>query len=758
MKRFNPLVCLCVVGLLAPAAVSMAQDDDMPPIAPMPQVMPGGPGMPEVPGEVPGGVPTESAVPTRVYVAEQNELSLLPRAVAQGPGAVSLRASEEALDANPAAKTALLEYVRGGGTVFLHTGAARFFGFNTIEARAGNNELAGQFFGRARAALPFAAHPLLWDDGKPLRRSPNYDPTLLPGVNLVYYALQPGDHLVVGHPAGTPLLEVTDLSTEATAPLYAAAVAPFGRGYAVFTPDFVDQKRADGALFARNLLGLCAPSKAEGRLWVGVPASAIENGANAPATLRAALATAVASAGPAISPALPQFGTAPATAPRRAPFDVAPLRPAAPAPVEAPVAALPPEEIQVLISRNEANSYATMIEAGGARGSAAIGLLRARLLLARGNGLEAGRVIEATADFAPAGSPGSAEISLWRGILLAGASQELNQSSAVRATLLMDASRELTRAANGSVPALSPGATQATLAAFDRVTRVAGIPVAAVRDWSLKLGQIAQVFALEPPFVQQFGAGDSSIILRGFQNDASLQLVALGVQAVANARNVGWRGDREEVIVFPTIQAFTNYRIALGLQGPTVPMPAGAVGDVLGQRIVMTGVPSFAVGGVNAAGQNQILNVGNNTPNAFARLHSYVLLNALSEGGTGIPVYFQLGLEHLIARTIEGNMLADDTRILEQFAQVGGLLAPNQFTVGEPDPVRYQLAQLQASKIVAYFYSEFGAGAVVETLQRLGTGQSVDEALGATTEGTELELFQGWRDAQFGPRQLPNQG
>lgn len=56
---------------------------------------------------------------------------------------------------------------------------------------------------------------------------------------------------------------------------------------------------------------------------------------------------------------------------------------------------------------------------------------------------------------------------------------------------------------------------------------------------------------------------------------------------------------------------------------------------------------------------------------------------------------------------------------------------------------------MQAASLVAFFYARYGAGAVVETLQRLGAGQSIDTALQATTGGGELELFRRWRDARF---------
>ena len=210
-------------------------------------------------------------------------------------------------------------------------------------------------------------------------------------------------------------------------------------------------------------------------------------------------------------------------------------------------------------------------------------------------------------------------------------------------------------------------------------------------------------------------------------------------------------------MLFPTLQGYTIYRTALGLQNPTVPLPAGSAGDVLGQRIVMCSVPSLPVVLNDPfTGNQQVLAGGNNTANLFARLHSYVLLNALDEGGTGIPAYLQLGLEGLIARIIDGETLTNDYGNLVPVAQAGALLSPDQFNALETDPARYQVAQLQASAIITYFVDEFGPGALVETIQRLGAGQTPDVALGATTEGTQLELFQAWRDAQFGAPRRPD--
>ena len=52
-----------------------------------------------------------------------------------------------------------------------------------------------------------------------------------------------------------------------------------------------------------------------------------------------------------------------------------------------------------------------------------------------------------------------------------------------------------------------------------------------------------------------------------------------------------------------------------------------------------------------------------------------------------------------------------------------------------------QLDRLDSTNQVAYFYKRFGAGAFIETLQRLGSGQSIDAALQTTTGLTEQQFF-----------------
>lgn len=765
------------------------------------------PQMPE--GDVQNAPVGANSRATSVLQIDEGALADLPALLRKvGPaGAVSLRVSEEAFAANTRATRALLDYVRGGGTVFLHTGAARAFGFQTVPARLGTNALAGQLYGRGRAALPFGAHPLLWDDTQAApRRAPGTDPTLFPGVNVVFYEMQEGDHLVLSHPAGTPLLQATDLASDAGGVLYAAALAPFGRGFAIFTPDFIDPRRGDGALFTRNLLGLVSRAN-----LAAIPASVIQNGGNSPEALQKALAIAGASGG--TSPALPAFGTAPENTPGEMTMTPAMDAPNAPdrvargetntvgamdaempagAPEGAAMEGAAPEATQTdaifLISRSEASAMATLLSAGGERAGAAINVLRARLFLMRGDVRGATRSLEAGAALLP----DAGEVALMRGILQVGAAQNLDQPSPVRAELVQNGAKEISFATGTPslfaaplrrvMPGITPGGANAGGANRNApAPLLAGLPLATLRSWSTRLGQIAQVFALEPPRVERYGSGAAAITVRAFANDSSALLIVPGAQALAGTRNFGWHGDREEILIFPTPQMLSQYRRALGLNAPTVPLPAGAVGDVVGQRIAMVAfAPNLTSTQDPVTGLTSVSNNRNSAVNVLARLHSYVLLGAYDEGARS-PQWLQMGLENLANIAIAGdNDILINTQTLDQSVRVGRLLTPAQFAeilVNSPqtrlplntlpgnlpgngmNTVFYdqmRIAQAQSAALMAYFYRTFGAGAVTETVQRLGSGQSIDEVLEATTETDQLGLFRSWRDARFGPRRPNN--
>ncbi len=62
-------------------------------------------------------------------------------------------------------------------------------------------------------------------------------------------------------------------------------------------------------------------------------------------------------------------------------------------------------------------------------------------------------------------------------------------------------------------------------------------------------------------------------------------------------------------------------------------------------------------------------------------------------------------------------------------------------SVEADDYVGTPLEELDSTRRVQFFYDRFGAGAFVETLQRLGSGQSADQALQATTGLTQQQFF-----------------
>jgi len=82
------------------------------------------------------------------------------------------------------------------------------------------------------------------------------------------------------------------------------------------------------------------------------------------------------------------------------------------------------------------------------------------------------------------------------------------------------------------------------------------------------------------------------------------------------------------------------------------------------------------------------------------------------------------------------------------------LLGPREFEAWWRSPAKalnllIPAARAQSMRMMT-FYERFGAGAVVETLQRLGAGQSIDQALQTTTELTQAEFFAAWRSWEAG--------
>ena len=657
------------------------------------------------------------ARPTNVVNINANNLAQLPTLL-NSAGAISLGVYADDLDKNPAARAALLNYVGQGGTVFLHTDAARLFGYRTVTARETTNRQVGQLYGHARAAVPFGTVPLLWNDGADAARGP----IRAPGINSVFYTLRAGDDLVVNHPAGTPLLEVSGSGSDN--PLYAAAIAPYGAGWAVFTPDFIDQTRGDGAAFARNLLKLVGGSR-----YVGVSQTAIGNGNGLLAELSRA-----AQNGNGQSAPLPGFGTnlptartgngaamgqAPVATQNGQPVmdENAPVPPGTPA--TAPMATAPGPVL--LLTRNEATAFGTAIQNDPqGRGAVALAILRARVALINGDAQSAQTQLALAERLAP----NTGEVQFLRGAAAIAGATFIGSVASDRANSANLAANSFAAASLAKPYFMAPGSANGVF--FDNITG------ANLNALGAQINRYSQVLALEPPLSLVVGNGTSALTIRYFDGDSAAQFVRLAATDLARSEPFNGLIGGQEILLFPTPQLYQRYRIAAGLDQQNVPLPTPALGDVVDGRILMVSV------------------LATNT-DLLARLETYALLNSyVGDSNARIPSWMVLGISPVTDLTLTARYDQE----LRRYATTGNLLSPRQFDaqLGQPS----LLALAQSTSITRYFTARFGAGNFIETIQRIGAGQSVDDALTATTGLNELGLFREWRSAQFEGLNLPN--
>ena len=688
--------------------------------------------------------------PTNVVNVTADNLANLPALLSRA-GAISLEVYADDLDRNPAARDALLNYVGQGGTVFLHTDAARLFGYRTVAARETTNQQVGQLYGRARAAVPFGTVPLLWNDEVTGVRGP----ARAPGINNVFYTLRAGDDLVIDHPAGTPLLQVSGAGSNA--PLYAAAIAPYGAGFAVFTPDFIDQSRGDGAAFARNLLKLVGGSR-----YVGVSQAAIASGNGLLAELNRAVQS-----GNGQSAALPALGTdlpvARAGAMTTAPVATQQNAPGAMAPnatngAIAPGVAVPnvatPGPV-LLLTRSEATAFGTALQNDPqGRGAVALAILRARVALLNDDAKSAQIQLALAEKLAP----GAGETQFLRGAAAIADAGFIGSVSADRAASANLAANSFAAASRvrpffvlNSTGNMAGGNANAAGGLF--FGDVAGTQLDAL---GAQLNRFSQALALEPPLSRTVGTGASAVTIRYFAGDSAVPFVERTVAALTRSDLFSNSVDGQEILLFPTPAIYQNYRAAAGLEQQNVPLPAAALGDVVNGRILMVSIPAARPIAVGPNGVPRVLPLRATSANVLARFESYALLESyIGDGNNRIPSWMTLGLSTLADLTVNGDTVSvgfDEE--LRRYATTGNLLAPRQFDgqLGESS----RLALAQSTAIMRYFYAQFGAGRVAETIQRIGAGQSVDEALTATTGLDELGLFRAWRNAQFAGLNLSN--
>jgi hypothetical protein len=729
MKRVALVARICLIALVFLATYAHAQDDG---------VLPG--------GALPAGAAQNGGRSLNILEIEDADVATLRTLTTRRPDAISLGASLAAMQGDAAAWASLASWVRDGGVVFLHTDAAQLFGYRTVQAREGNPQLAGQLYGRARNALPFGAHPLLWSGASPRTELPGLAPSsrIFPelGVQVVYYQLDPGDALAVDHPAAVPLLRVTDLAAASGEPLYAAAIAPFGNGWAVFAPRFIEQNRADGASFAQNLLRLVSsvgPSPYDAPLPTGAAAAAPAPGA--PST-------------PGVEPLVGISGSLIETLSNDAAGNgwAALLAAWQKARERIPAAFLQPAEIEkpdaapcLLVAKSEADAVgaglAAAAQGGDARGvQTLIYLMRARLEYQRFQNAATEQWLQAAEKIAPT----AAEVLLWRGVLSAASAQNLVLSAQLRAQGFNDAAQHWS-AALGATP-LVRGVNNAAL------TSISGVPLEAIRAWIASASRAAQLMSVEPPLVSAIGNENSGLVVRHFDNDPTLRLAIPAAALLSRADSAfGWHLDAEEILIFPTDAYYTAYSSAARTPGSDMAFnPLAQHANVVGNRILMVSQITLPV--LLSPGPPPIYGqLGVGVPAVLARLHAQVLINALTQDGVRAPAWMQLGLMSLANIVVVNDDPTEATsQALRNVAGAGGLLAPRQFENVNLGADQSGLAETQARSLMRYFYASFGSGAVVETLQRLGSGENIDEALQATTGMNEAQFFLTWRNGAFG--------
>ncbi|MDQ3815052.1 MAG: hypothetical protein M3347_14060, partial [Armatimonadota bacterium] len=432
----------------------------------------------------------------------------------------------------------------------------------------------------------------------------------------------------------------------------------------------------------------------------------------------------------------------------------------APAPTGAPSTTTREEIPRLMLTAREVQGIVAALNAaattGAARSNAAalIDVLRTRLELQRNDLRNAITWIEQAEQLAPA----AAEVMLWRGIIAAGRAEEITLSSPARADLLAEAANLWTGAL--SAPALlssrvSAVAETSTVANTGEATAISGVPRDLLRAWGGSATFAAAIMNVEPPRVAPIGGTQSGVVVRHFSDDPSLRLTLPTGALLARAGNaVGWRADEEEILTFPTAEYYVAYRRAAGLTQQQVPSPVGEFGDVIGTRIMMVSqftLPVF-LPPQQPGGQPRLVQFGTAVPAVLARMHAYILVNVLADGGTPPPDWMSLGLASLINLKVisEISNLGEQMQVLQQTAEAGGLLRPGQFRGAATREDTAGIAEAQAASMMSFFYNRFGAGPVVEAFQRLGAGESVDDALLATTGFNEQQFFEAWYRAQFG--------
>ena len=774
----------------------------------------------------------------------------LPALLNRYPTALTVQVTRDTLQKS-AAWPRLRDWVQRGGVVFLHNDAAQLFGYGTVPARLSRPEMAGQLFGRARAAWPWGAQPLL-NGPRP--------------VETVFYQMPPGDHLVNALNGATALLRVSDLAdldagAPNAAPLFAAAIAPFGRGWAVFAPQIIETHRGEGAIFSTQLWQLATARS---------PAPRPEN-AEAEKPLQTYLALGAEVFEAALPPQLlrePRAANVPPATTAEVDFVAlqnqldALLRPRNTNETNDSLrdAAQPNQNTELgapkrdgkaqpalMLSSEEVDAMAQLAHQAAdpqapalvrARGLARLEIWRARWELQQpGGGAAAGWLDAAAQQLTPPdadnkwkprqedidAAPEFCGIAFWQGVLNCAPALDVLSDAVIKNQLYGHSGHsEPTRAQMWQ--SVADGWQFAARADDEDVFALSGTQEAWLKIWATEADKRAALLDLYPTNREIQGDSQLPLMLASdepasrdvptilesglpelwlpmwlgmnpgtnnwgiSQNTAKLSQyriitgVKLGVTLAAASRALGWRADREEAIVLPTPDHYRQFR---NVQGPIaqVRLPAAGVdalisstdlslyapdplGNVVGQQMLMTSLFQLKAADPEVDTEGRRIGlphnraIGTGTPSIAGWMHAQVLINALAEGGAPVPLWIRDGLgalsayETLRAANLQTNdiELASDDAARAFLIKQGNLLAPRDFAGLSRKPNTASpldtIATAQSMRMMRFFYNRFGAGAVVETLQRLGAGQNIDAALNATTGLNQNAFFAAWRAAE----------
>jgi hypothetical protein len=669
---------------------------------------------------------TSENSPVKLARVDDAQIPTLRNLQKHSKSVIYLSADAAALQKDPAALSALQDWIKNGGVMAVCSDAATLFGFQLQTARPGSPQKGGQLFGRAVAAAPFGSEPLTWNISAPANSAAVLDfsnATAFGGMT-VFYQMQKGDPLLVSHPSAVPLLRVTDLADPQTN-LQASAMTSYGNGWIIFVPRQVEMTRTQGNQFFNNLLNM---------------------GANPPLPVDISAITAMADSlsgnAPDYKPLLTQLQKR--LNGKEIPADAAMLMPRT-------LAVARPLAQAMLRALQTANSPRAQ-----KRVNAAIDLWLLQAELQRANSATAIAAAFKLLDLASQNAPRSREVLFWKGAAAVQNAESAALPASRHAKYLNDAATDWTAAATAQ-PLLATAASP--LDSFGDISPTI------LTFWSKQAHLASAVAAGEPPAITLIGQGDKAIVLRHSSNDPSLRLALPSIRKFPSlSTEFGWFVPGEEVLIFPNETALTNYTANLGTaaNGET---PFGRYGNVLEDHLLTVSQPSEPVivpgtprrviqtGAkrrvVLPGTKDRIIQTSTGAAAILGRMHAEALINVLDEDGNKIPAWMQLGMMALGDDAVIGDT-QPPTQELLQAGAANNLLSAGQFDAINQN--KAGLANDEALSLMTYFYQDFGPGSVMETIQRIASGQTADAALNATVGMNEDQFFRSWFDALSGSR------